>query len=158
MRLRAHVPRTHTAMQMARFLEAYRSCGIVEQASRATGVPRTSVWRWRTPGEPGYCELFAKEYARAESLADLALEDEAKRLAFNGSEKVLLFLLERRQRSRYGHHTEVTHKGEVKYVKSVELPEGATALAPGVLEDTDEDRALEATLEAELGEDADDDG
>lgn len=90
---------TGTAEQQkkrADFLEALGNQGNVVQACEATGVGRTTVYRWRKEDDD-----FAKAWDEAFGLGIEALEAEALRRAFAGSDTLLIFLLKGNKPDRY---------------------------------------------------------
>lgn len=66
----------------ARWLEAHRRSGIITATCQATGIGRTTVYDW-TVNDPE----FAKAKLEAENEAIELLEAEARRRAFEGTEK-----------------------------------------------------------------------
>jgi len=80
----------------APFLEALRAHGVISEAAKAAGVSRWTVYHERTI-DP----LFAEEWEAALDLGVEALEDTAKKRAFEGSDVLLIFLLKAHRPAKY---------------------------------------------------------
>jgi hypothetical protein len=74
------------------FLDALALCGQVTQAARAAGISPKTAYRWRQ----AYPALASRWEAALEQGLD-CLEEEAIRRAFEGSDKLLMFVLNRRR-------------------------------------------------------------
>jgi hypothetical protein len=72
------------------FLDALAHCGQVTQAARAVGISPKTAYRWRH----AYPALAPRWAAALEQGLD-CLEDEAVRRAFEGSDKLLMYVLNR---------------------------------------------------------------
>jgi hypothetical protein len=81
------------------FLDALAHCGQVTQAARAVGISPKTAYRWRQ----AYPALAPRWEAALEQGLD-CLEDEAVRRAFEGSDKLLMFVLSRRRPEVYNAH------------------------------------------------------
>jgi hypothetical protein len=85
-----------TAENRANFLEAVRSSGNVTQACDAVGLARTAVYAWRDE-DPS----FADDWEAALTLGIEAMEDEARRRAFAGSDLLMIFMLKGAKPEKY---------------------------------------------------------
>ena len=81
------------------FLDALASCGQVTQAARAAGISPKTAYRWRQ----AYPALAPRWAAALDQGLD-SLEDEAVRRAFEGSDRLLMFVLNRRRPEVYNAH------------------------------------------------------
>jgi hypothetical protein len=81
------------------FLDALAHCGQVTQAARAVGISPKTAYRWRQ----AYPAL-APRWAAALEMGLDALEDEAIRRAFEGSDRLLMYVLNRRRPEVYSAH------------------------------------------------------
>lgn len=99
----------------ARFLAAYRACGSITGAARASGVDHSSHYR-RLRRDAGY----AAEFANSRQIASDVLEEEARRRAVEGievpvyhagkvvghrlrySDRLLVFLLKANRPEKFG--------------------------------------------------------
>ncbi len=88
------------------FLSVLSETGSVTQAAKAAKLDRANLYRLRKNDE-----AFAEAWAEAEELGVEALEDEACRRAFDGSDTLLIFLLKGKKPDKYRERTEVTGKG-----------------------------------------------
>ncbi len=70
------------------FLEAYEKYGRIDFASQAAGIGCRTHYSWLS-NDPTYPERFKA----SEAIGIRALSDEAKRRAFEGSDRLLEFLL-----------------------------------------------------------------
>ena len=84
------------------FIDALGACGSVTQAAAAAGLSRDALYRWRVADGD-----FAEEWERALELGTEALEDEARRRAFAGSDQLLMFLLKGLRPHRYRERSQV---------------------------------------------------
>lgn len=82
-------------------------CKVVA-AANAVAISWANLYRKRK-----FDPEFAKRWEDARRIEVKHLEEEAFRRAKNGSDKLLMFLLERRDPEKYGHRQEVTHRGGV---------------------------------------------
>jgi hypothetical protein len=73
-------------------LEALSSGLSPARAAKAAGVGRSTAYLWRQQDPE-----FARKWDEAVAVGIDLLEDEARRRAFEGSDKLLMFLLERRR-------------------------------------------------------------
>jgi hypothetical protein len=81
------------------FLDALAHCGQVTHAARAVGISPKTAHRWRQ----AYPAL-ARRWATALEQGLDSLEDEAVRRAFEGSDRLLMFVLNRRRPEVYSAH------------------------------------------------------
>lgn len=81
---------------MPRFISNYRDTGIVRLAAAAAGIGRQWAYECRKT-DP----VFAKAWEEAEADAIEALEAEAKRRAYNGSDTLLIFMLKASAPDKY---------------------------------------------------------
>ena len=79
---------TTTDQKKRAFLEAYRNCGTMRGAASSIGINHTTAYDWKN-ADSEFKE--ALEIARID--AGEALEDEARRRAYKGSDVLLIFLL-----------------------------------------------------------------
>jgi hypothetical protein len=93
------------------FLDALAHCGQVAQAARAVGISPKTAYRWRQ----AYPALAPRWAAALEQGLD-SLEDEAVRRAFEGSDRLLMFVLSRRRPEVYsGHQAKSQVSGTTKH-------------------------------------------
>jgi hypothetical protein len=85
-----------TPENRANFLEAVRNTGNVVQACNSLGLARTAVYAWRD-ADPS----FADDWEAALALGMEALEDEARRRAFAGSDLLMIFMLKGHKPDKY---------------------------------------------------------
>ncbi len=88
------------------FLATLSTTGNATQAAEVAKLDRSALYRLRKNDE-----AFAEAWAEAEELGVEALEDEACRRAFDGSDTLLIFLLKGKKPDKYRERTEVTGKG-----------------------------------------------
>jgi hypothetical protein len=81
------------------FLDALAHCGQVTKAARTVGISPKTAYRWRQ----AYPALAPRWAAALEQGLD-CLEDEAIRRAFEGSDKLLMYVLNRRRPEVYSAH------------------------------------------------------
>jgi hypothetical protein len=87
----------------AQFLELVRDHGTTDAAAAAAvGVDRVTVWRWKK----GDAE-FAKAYNADRKVGLEHLVKEAERRAINGSDRLLMFLLEHYNPEVFGRREEL---------------------------------------------------
>jgi hypothetical protein len=128
-RSRARKPATD-ARQDA-FLEAYEKYGRIDFASQAAGIGCRTHYAWLN-NDPTYIERFKT----SEAVGSRALEDEAKRRAFEGSDRLIEFILKGLRPEVYGDRfksevsgpngSPIQTQGEftVRFVRPVEAVEG----------------------------------
>lgn len=80
----------------APFLEALRTHGVVSEAAKVANISRWTVYNERAI-DPD----FAQEWEAALALGVDALEDAAKKRAFEGSDTLLIFLLKAHKPEKY---------------------------------------------------------
>jgi hypothetical protein len=85
-----------TPQNRERFLEAVRNTGNVTQACDAIGLTRSAVYTWRDE-DPS----FADAWEAAHALGIEAMEDEARRRAFAGSDLLMIFMLKGAKPDKY---------------------------------------------------------
>lgn len=95
-------PRTPKEDWAPRFLEAYRSTGIVRLAAMAAGIGRTTAYE-RRQADPA----FARAWEQAEHDATDALEAEARRRVLNTSDTLLIFLLKANRPDKFRERVDV---------------------------------------------------
>lgn len=105
-----------TAKKRARFLDALREHGTVYAACQASGVPRTTVYRWREDD----ADFAAAWDAAIEDVTDM-LEREAIRRATEGSDTLMIFLLKANRPEKYRE----TNNLQVKATHEHSGPNGA---------------------------------
>jgi hypothetical protein len=89
----------HKDPKVQAFLDALAHCGQVTQAARAAGISPKTAYRWRQ----AYPDLAPRWAAALEQGLD-RLEDEAVRRAFEGSDRLLMYVLNRRRPEVYSAH------------------------------------------------------
>lgn len=89
------------------FLDAFRLTGNVTQACSASGVGRSTVYRWQE-----HDEQFALSFRQAELESTELLEAEAQRRAVSGSDTLLIFLLKARAPEKYRERHDITSGGQ----------------------------------------------
>jgi hypothetical protein len=85
-----------TAQNRERFLDGLRKTGNVTATCDTSDLPRRSIYDWRDD-DPS----FAADWEAALSLGMEALEDEARRRAFAGSDLLMIFLLKGHKPDKY---------------------------------------------------------
>lgn len=80
----------------APFLEALRTHGVISEAAKAANISRWTVYNERAI-DPD----FAQEWEAALALGVEALEDTAKKRAYEGSDVLLIFLLKAHRPEKY---------------------------------------------------------
>lgn len=103
-------------LNQARFLAAYRKVGMLCRACQLAKVNRRTVWDWRNE-DPAFLEQF--EQANRESI-DL-LEDEARRRAMKGSDRLMMFILKGANPEKYRDRHSIEHSGEMKHDHQLDL-------------------------------------
>lgn len=73
-------------IKKAAFLAAYERCGVITQACEASGVGRTSHYRWLEESED-----YRKKFAESHQAAIDALETEARRRAIGGWDEPVFY-------------------------------------------------------------------
>lgn len=133
--------------KQARFLAAYRGCGTVTGAARASCVDHSSHYRWlRRDGD------YAAEFAKTQAIASAELEAEARRRAVDGievpiyrdgklvghrhrySDVLLIALLKANNPEKFGDRRTTTHHREAvseTVTLKVTLPEVVESDAQG---------------------------
>lgn len=97
--LSASLPTRAMQRRQKRFLSSFAtSHADLALACRRSKVPVKTVRRWRYDHA-----TFQEEYNEAEESAMMALESVARAAAFNGSERLLIFLLSSRLPLKYGY-------------------------------------------------------
>ncbi len=94
-----------SAASKAAFLAAFSRCASVTASAKRVRLDRSNHYQWMRD-DPTYAKAF--EATRTEA-AD-ALEDEASRRAFAGSDVLLIFLLKGLKPEKYRERTEVQLK------------------------------------------------
>lgn len=84
------------------------------QAAAAIGISRSTGWRWRQ--DPAFMARVIE--AQKVNLQDL--ETEAKRRAMNGSDKLMMFLLQAENPERYTPKQRVEHSGQVDLAQALQ--------------------------------------
>jgi hypothetical protein len=101
------------------FLEALRQHGQVTKAAKRARIGRMTAYRERD-ADP----VFAQAWRDALDIGVDALEDEARRRAFDGSDTLLIFLLKGHRPERYRERQHVQQDGsqqqriEIVYVNN----------------------------------------
>jgi hypothetical protein len=103
------------------FLDALAEGGIIGDACKAAGVCRDTFYTHRDADR-----AFAKAVRQALLRSVDGLEDEARRRAMNGSDKLLMMLL-RANRRKYRPRKEVEHRGRVTVSAAEELTDDQLA-------------------------------
>jgi len=131
----AQLAHDKNAPHKKRFIEVYSELGHIGKAAEACGIPRRTLYGWRTQDK-----TFAKAWADAEYASTAVLEDEAQRRAIEGTEKpvyqggklvgtvreysdtLLIFLLKgKNPKYRDNHRVELTGKdGEAISIQTVD--------------------------------------
>lgn len=88
--------RTPTETQRRKFLLALANGWSVSKGAKAAGVPRRTVYNWRDDDE-----IFAADWDHAIEQGTDALEDEAIRRGFKGSDTLLIFTLKARRPEKF---------------------------------------------------------
>lgn len=117
---------TRWTRKKARFLDAYRACGMVSEAARRVKVGRSTVYEWRKE-DPAFAAAWDDIDA---ALAD-ELEAEAIRRAKAGSDTLLIFLLKGLKPERYRERVQadLQHHGHVDVTHHVDADEFNAVLA-----------------------------
>jgi len=103
---------------MDRFLDRLRNSGNVRASCKAAGVPRRTIYNWRSKWV-----TFADEWDDALDDACDILEAEAWKRAVDGqSDRLLMFLLKAHRRAVYGDVIQQEQSGEVtvRFVSNVD--------------------------------------
>ena len=126
---------TVTAKKKRKFLDLLAECGNVSRSASAVGSCRQSMYRARRKDPE-----FRREWEEAEDIAAIALEDEARRRAFEGvdepvfyqgevcgtikrySDTLLIFMLKAHNPEKYKDTIRTEHCGMVN-VTNMELEE-----------------------------------
>lgn len=108
-----------TAETRARFLEAVRKNGNVTQVCDDLGLTRSAIYTWRDE-DPA----FRDAWEDAMALGVDALEDEARRRAFAGSDLLMIFMLKGAKPDKYRDRSTVDVHQTIKHdLRSVPMPE-----------------------------------
>jgi hypothetical protein len=94
--------------RQAKFLRAFRETGDLRGAADAAGISPWTAAHWKRTDSD-----FAEAFSQAEDVALLELETTARKRALEGSDRLLIFLLERRWPRRYGSRAAIAARMEV---------------------------------------------
>jgi len=98
------------------FLAAFAECGEVKQSAELADISRELHYDWKAQDEE-----YAAAFAVAELLAADELEDEARRRAKKGGDKLLMFLLSALKPEKYKVRKEITSQVEHKHRVEIDL-------------------------------------
>lgn len=88
------------------------------EACEAAGIARATEWRWRQDPE------FARQAGECMRVTLPKLEAEAERRALKSSDKLLMFLLERKDPAKYNLAQKVEHSGASDLVAAIYAARG----------------------------------
>ena len=103
-----------TPEKQAAFCTALAAVGTVSRACREVGIGRVTAYAWRDEDE-----AFAAEWDKAKAMGFDALEDEAIRRAFEGSDTLLIFLLKAAKPEKYRERKDVRLSGDTSLAEAI---------------------------------------
>lgn len=107
-------PQQRKAERKAAYVELIASGCSHSEAAEGVGVDRATAWRWRQ-NDPE----FARACGEALKVNIETLKREAERRAIRGSDKLLMFLLERYDPSQFHLAQKLEHSGTVDLASAV---------------------------------------
>lgn len=98
------------------FLAAFAECGEVKQAATLADISRELHYDWKANDRD-----YALAFSLAEEMAGDELEDEARKRAKRGGDKLLMFLLQALKPEKYKQRKEITSQVEHKHKLAIDL-------------------------------------
>src|SRR5579862_6675500 len=98
--------RQNPTLKKEALLAAYSRLGSITAAAKAAKIDRSTHYEWHKSDE-----AYRKAFAEAREQAGDALEDEAARRAFDGSDTLLIFLLKGLKPEKFRERSEVKMPG-----------------------------------------------